>query len=173
MNFLEKDLEEIIFKADRDKLFEKGICDYGKFYRQLKIGNYGIADIVSIQRPYYHSGYKKKIKGLITIYELKKDKISVSSFFQALGYLKGIKSYLCKKNKEFLFNYNIVLIGKEIDLNSTVCYLPSMFNLELSDIPIGLDYESITNVDIFKYKYDFDGINFESCENYDLKNKGF
>lgn len=171
MKFLEKDLEEIIFNSDREKLYEKGIYDFGKFYRQLRIGNYGIADIVSIQRPYYHTSLKKKHKGLITIYELKKDKVSVSSFFQAVGYLKGIKTYLEKRDKENLFNYKIVLIGKEIDLNSTVCYLPSLFNVETSETSISKD--SVTNVEIYKYKFNIDGLFFEECFDYDLKNKGF
>lgn len=171
MKFLEKDLEEIIYNADRNKLSETGIYDFGKFYRQLRIGNYGIADIVSIQRPYYHTGYKKNTKGLITIYELKKDKVSVSCFFQALGYLKGIKTYLEKKNKEHLFNFSICLIGKEVDLNSTICYLPSIFDIDISETLI--DEESRVSVDILTYNYDIDGISFNSCYGYNLSNKGF
>ena len=111
------------------------------------------------------------MKGLITVYELKKDKVSVSSFFQVIGYLKGIKTYLEKRGKENLFNYKIVLIGNEIDLNSTVCYLPSLFDLDCYETPISKD--SVTNVEIYKYKFNIDGLFFEQCYDYNLKNKGF
>jgi hypothetical protein len=171
MKFLEKDLEEIIYLSDRDKLSDKGLTDYGKFYRQLRIGNYGVSDIISISKPYYHSGFKTKMKGIITIYELKKDKVSVSSFFQALGYLKGIITYLEKRNKDHLFNYEICLIGKEIDLDSTICYLPSIFNFDISENDI--DLQSKTSVKIYTYNYTIDGLEFNSCEDYNLINKGF
>lgn len=171
MNFLEKDLEEIIYLSDRDKLSDRGLHDYGKFYRQLRIGNYGIADIISVQKPFYHPYFKQKYKGCITVYELKKDKISVSSFFQAIGYLKGIKTYLEKRNKEQLFNYKIVLIGKEIDLSSTVVYLPSLFNMDLGEINV--DSESRTSIDIYKYNYGIEGLEFHDCYDFNLADKGF
>lgn len=171
MKFLEKDLEEIIYNADRCKLAEKGLVDYGKFYRQLRIGNYGIADIVSVSRPYYNEHFKKHFKGLITIYELKKDKISVSSFFQALSYLKGIKTYLEYKNKSNLFNFEICLIGNELDLSSSVCYLSDIFDVDVTDVEIYL--ESVTKVQLLKYDFDIDGLIFNECYDYNLPNKGF
>jgi hypothetical protein len=171
MKFLEKDLEEIIFLSDRDKLSDKGLTDYGKFYRQLRIGNYGISDLVSVRRPFYHSGMKKFSKGHITVYEVKKDKVSVSAFFQALGYLKGIKTYLEKRNKDHLFNFEICLIGKELDLLSSVCYLPSLFDYDNSDTEIEL--QSSTTVSVYTYEYKIDGLEFSSCENYNLRRKGF
>ena len=51
MKFLEKDLEDIIFEAPREELAKRGLHIEGKMYRQLRIGNYGIADLVTIQRP--------------------------------------------------------------------------------------------------------------------------
>jgi hypothetical protein len=171
MKFLEKDLEEIIYLSDRDKLEERGLRDYGKFYRQLRIGNYGISDIISVSKPYFHSHFKRKTKGTITIYELKKDKVSVSSFFQALGYLKGVKTYLEKRNKEDLFNYEICLIGKEIDLDSTICYLPSIFNFDNEECDI--DLQPKTSVKIYTYDYTIDGLKFNPCENFNLISKGF
>lgn len=171
MNFLEKDLEEIIYLSDRAKLSDRGLHDYGKFYRQLKIGNYGISDIISVEKPHYHPCFKEKIKGSITIYELKKDKVSVSSFFQAVGYLKGIRTYLEKRRKEHLFNYRIVLIGKDVDLDSSIVYLPSLFDSDLCETPLG-DMPK-TSIDIYKYKYSIDGLEFNSCFDYNLSKKGF
>ena len=45
MTFLEKDLEQIIFETPKEKLQEKGLVIKGKLLRQIKIGNYGIADL--------------------------------------------------------------------------------------------------------------------------------
>ena len=53
MNFLEKDLEEIIYNTDKEMLTERGLPyhPFETFKRQLKIGNYGIADLVSFKKP--------------------------------------------------------------------------------------------------------------------------
>lgn len=171
MKFLEKDLEDIIWEASNERLQENGLDISGKKYRQLRIGNYGIADIVSITKPYYHEYFKKHQKGIITIYELKKDKISVSSFFQAIGYLKGIKTYLESKGKSHLFNFQICLVGRELDLDSTVCYLPDIFMNDVTDVDLDLD--SVTSVQLFKYSFYIDGLIFDECRDYNLKNKGF
>ena len=53
MKFLEKDLEQIIFESGRDSLRERGLSISGKLLRQLRIGNYGIADLVEFVRPQY------------------------------------------------------------------------------------------------------------------------
>ena len=50
MKFLEKDLEEIIFETSNKELNERGLFVYGKKYRQLRIGNYGVADLVVVDR---------------------------------------------------------------------------------------------------------------------------
>ncbi len=44
MKFLEKDLEQIIFESGMDSLNERGLYIRGKRLRQVRIGNYGIAD---------------------------------------------------------------------------------------------------------------------------------
>jgi hypothetical protein len=73
MDFLEKDLEEIIFNANLSELEERGLRMELQRKRQFRIGNYGIADIVGFERPYYHTHFKNHRKGSITVYELKKD----------------------------------------------------------------------------------------------------
>jgi len=162
MIFLEKDLEQIIFETDNELLQDKELYISGKKLRQLRIGNYGIADLVTFEKSGYYPKcengggfYVENIK--ITIYELKQNKINLSSFMQAIRYAKGIKRYL--ENRNFYHNYElyICLIGKEIDLNADFVYL--------SDI--------INNLSLITYSYDFDGISFKNHYNYKLTNEGF
>lgn len=173
MNFLEKDLEEIIFTADRKSLQNKGlyIGEKDKLKRQLKVGNYGIADLVSYQKPYYNPFLKRTFKGKITVFELKKDKISMSSFLQAMSYLKGIRSFLEKRGLDNSYNYSIKLVGKEIDLISSFCYLPDFINADCYETDI--DLTSVFNVEFYLYKYDINGISFNEVSGYSLTAEGF
>ena len=116
MEFLEKDLEEIIYLSDKFRLDKRGLSLHGKLKRQFRIGNYGVSDLVEIIRPKCEN--KIFYKGTINILELKKDKIGVSTFFQALNYLQGIKTYLEQRSFDHYFNYKITMIGKELDFNS-------------------------------------------------------
>lgn len=167
MKFLEKDLEEIIYNADKNVLSERGLDLDGKLKRQVRIGNYGVADLIHFKRPisYYDKKEKKKFhveNGLIEIIELKNEKISVSAFMQAISYLKGIKRYLYSRDfNDSLYSYRITLIGKTIDHDSSICYLPDLICDE------GL------SVDIFTYRYDFDGIKFNIELGYKLAKEGF
>ena len=178
MNFLEKDLEQIIYEADKELLAEKGLRINGKLLRQVRIGNYGIADLLSIERPYYHTYFETHLKGTITIYELKKDNISVSAFLQAVGYAKGVIRYMeghpkdTQVNSIENYNINIVLIGKNIDKNSEFVYLADLLtNHFMGDN--NLDEPFILTLQMFTYNYDFNGINFTKMENYSLVNEGF
>lgn len=173
MKFLEKDLEEIIYNADLEKLSLKGLYVKGKLKRQLRIGNYGIADLVSISRPYYHTLFKRHMKGVITVMELKQEKIGVSTFFQALNYAKGIKHWI-SLNRPHLhnsFNYRIVLIGREFDRCSSFVYLNDLFEADMDDVD--MDDTHKTTVDLYQYKYDLDGISFREIYGYSLVDPGF
>ena len=171
MKFFEKDLEEIIYLSDKDKLSDRGLHLYGKLKRQLRIGNYGIADLVEHKRPYYHTYALRCMKGEINVLELKKDKIGVSAFFQSLNYIKGIQAYLEKHNKEDLYNYRITLIGSEIDTNSSFCYLGDLFSCDIEEQY--LDTDAKITIDVFTYHYGLDGIEFKQITNYNLTDKGF
>lgn len=171
MKFLEKDLEQIIYDADKELLAEKGLIIEGKIKRQLRIGNYGIADLVEFKRPYYCNYFKRMLKGEIIVYELKQEKIGISAFLQALGYLKGIKTYLQRKGSAKYYNYSITLIGKSIDINSTYTYLTDFIGEidEFKEI-----YEGpMFSVHNYTYSYDLDGISFTREQNYNLTNPGF
>lgn len=171
MDFLECDLEEIIMNTDSVTLSKKGLSIDGKRKQQLNIGNYGRADIVTFSKE-YESDYADSVldknmnewvllhyigRITITIYELKKDKISMSSFLQAVRYAKGINDYLIKRNVGFTWDFNIVLIGKDISLDSDFVYLPDLFY----------------RVKYYKYCIDINGLSFKEICNYSLTNKGF
>jgi len=165
MDFLEKDLEEIIYTSSREQLEKKGLYITGKLYRQLRIGNYGIADLVSMDRS-KHPALKKIDPILtITIYELKKDNIGISAFLQAIGYMKGIKRYLEKRNFSFDVEFEIVLIGNKLDTRSTFSYLSDL-------IPCNF-YFATDFLRCYTYSYSIDGIEFNYEDDYKLKDEGF
>lgn len=173
MKFLEKDLEKIIHESSEDKLFEKGLNLQGKKFRQKKIGNYGIADLICFERPFYHTYFNKHMKGQIQIVELKQDKITVSAFFQAIGYLKGIQRFLDVKHPNIAdcFNFNIVLIGKTIDKSSTLIYLNDIFFYPIDELTI--TEQSRISVSLYTYDYTIDGLMFNELTGYNLKNENF
>lgn len=173
MNFLEKDLEEIIFNADKKMLEERGLQLQGKLLRQKRIGNYGLADLIEITKPFYHPIYEQKIKGLINVIELKKERVSVSSFFQALSYVKGIQSFLEKHKPDFEnhFNYKITLIGRTLDCESSLAYMPEFCHTDFYEDFVGM--ENKLNVQIFTYKFDINGLSFNEEYGYALTNEGF
>ena len=159
MTFLEKDLEQIIFETPTEKLKEKGLVIKGKLLRQVKIGNYGIADLISFERntsidkdsEYFWQSIR------ITVYELKQQKINLNAMAQAARYVSGIEKYLESRKMFFDIDYNIVLIGKDIEMNGDFVYLSDFIN----------------NVRLTTYSYDVDGIRFENNSGYFLRDTGF
>lgn len=178
MDFLEKDLEQIIYDATEEQLSALELS--GRRLRQLKIGNYGVADLVFVEREYdyrYNCGddydYNKQQDeyisecGLkITVCELKRDKIGISAFLQALKYCKGISAYLDKRNF-FNYSFEIVLIGRDIDTSGSFIYITDMFD------NYGILSRAINKVKFFTYSYGFNGIDFKREWGYNLTNKGF
>jgi len=81
MEISEKELEDIIFNTDNYNLNNRGLNIYGKKKRQLSIGSYGIADLVTC------AIYNKKDGNqmlYIQVIELKKDCIDYKAFSQAI-----------------------------------------------------------------------------------------
>lgn len=157
MKFLEKDLEEIIYTSGRDVLEERGLSIEGKLLRQVKIGNYGIADLIEVTRPIYDWDNNCKrtifVPGIITIYELKKDQVGISAFLQSISYLKGIISYLEKRGKDHLFDFNICIIGKTIDTSGSFCFIPDL--LSIGNMQTG-------HIRFMTYDFNIDGIRFKN-----------
>lgn len=171
MRFTEKNLEDIIFESDKELLDSRGLLLKGKVLRQLRIGNYGIADLVTVERPdfvpmsernteSFHAGFFT-----VTIYELKQDKIGIATLLQAIRYAKGIKSWF-EKSKHYDYysiDFKIVLIGSQIDSSSKFMYL--------SDICKTAEGEEL--IQILTYEYKIDGIYFYDKSSWSLTNEGF
>lgn len=161
MRFLEKNLEDIIWESDNEKLREKGFDISGVKKRQLKIGNYGIADIVTFKKTYRPWGSILTV----TVYELKKDKAGISAFLQAVRYCKGISSYFKENKPNLNFELNIVLCSKEIDKNSDYIFLSELINSD--------ECYSLNSLSNYSFNYTLDGIEFKEEKGYDIINKGF
>lgn len=160
MRFLERDLENIIwdnihYKEDIRKLIGKGLtCLYDLpttvRARQLRIGNYGIADMVTLNR--------NSDNIYVTVYELKKDEINIDSLIQAARYSRGITKYLNARFEHWHLYVDIVLIGNKINQSDWV-YLFNSF---------------VNDVSIYTYDFDIDGLRFiEHHMNYSLVEEGF
>ena len=156
MDFLEKNLEEIIFFASqsedgRKKLSERGLDINGRMFRQVDLGSYGRIDLLSVEL------CRSKHSGLwilyLEVYELKRNIINTSALIQGCRYLTGIKElirYLRGKFKDFddkiFLETSLILIGDSFDSQSDFSFL---YN-ELHD-----------NIQVYTFKYDLDGITFE------------
>lgn len=174
MKFLEKDLEQIIFESGRDSLRERGLSISGKLLRQLRIGNYGIADLVEFVRPHYELPDRQFfVPGRITIYELKKEQIGISAFLQSLNYLKGIQRYLEIKGKEERYIVDLVIIGKELDTTGSFCFIPSLLGIKNAYYDLDSNLSEEGTIRFYTYKYDIDGLKFTISSLYKLSNEGF
>ena len=165
MEFLEKDLEEILKSTPTQKLKNAGLeflSGRDRIFTQLKIGNYGVADVIFCSR------YDNYID--ITVAELKKDKIGISAFLQALRYAKGIQRFFEERGYKEDFDgmlvksfYNvsisIILIGRKLDTEGSFCFLP--------------EFVPNKRVEFYTYAYEFDGIKFKNEHGYKLVEEGF
>lgn len=159
MKFLEKDLKDIIYEScktisGRQSLVDRGlehVDSVSYFARQVRIGNYGIADLITLDR------LEKVIH--INIYELKKDAVNIDTLIQCARYAKGIKRYLNKRFKDCVVYVDCVIIGRYIENNSDWVYLFGSV---------------IHSTSVYTYNYGLDGLNFELHNmNYSLINEGF
>lgn len=174
MKFIEKDLEEIIYTSGRDVLEKRGLTITGKLLRQVKIGNYGIADLIQFTRPSYDGPNREWfVPGRITIYELKKEQIGISAFLQSLKYAKGILEYLRHKKKHRKYVIDIVLIGKNVDDKGSFCFIENTLLVENDYYDKITHWEEKGTIEFYKYNYDIDGLYFENMREYDLIDKGF
>lgn len=157
MNLLEAELEDVIYNSLVNKdsfLNERGLYtpEYTKVFRQLKLGNYGILDIIGIERLHDHLQ--------ITIYELKRECIDINTLLQAARYYKAISNYMRQRNTSFKFHITIVLVGNDISVNNNWVYL----------------FDGILrNVKTYTYSLNQYGLHFKEIKlkNYALGDEGF
>ena len=98
----------------------------------------------------------------ITVFELKKDRIGISAFLQAVGYIKGLTLFL--ERRGLICDFSIALIGSEIDTSGNFIFIPDCFGSIYEFNPMN----KISSVDFYTYKYDFDGISFDHHSYYYL-----
>lgn len=128
MDFYESDLEDILWSCLKSKrgievLNERGLeighVNPSLLFRQLRIGKYGIADIVTVKRKLHKLDSGEHIPLVtVTVFELKKEKINLNSLVQIFRYIKGIERYLqIRGTGSCSVKIKGVLIGKTMNLN--------------------------------------------------------
>lgn len=141
MRFLEKDLEDYLFKESYSELKRRGLdtfnCKSLSNIRQLKLTGYGVADMV---RVFKSDGFL-----CFDIIELKKDEIHSPTFWQGLSYVRGIQRYLEIMNFSQPYKISLTLIGKSISHKSPLVYLTDVMK------------DGIFNINLFTYKVDIFG----------------
>lgn len=153
MNFLEKDLEDIIYEnantvEGRKLLEERGLEFSGHTYRQVSMGKYGIADLVNIHA--YSDRIRKGHSAHyldVNVIELKKDIINIDTLLQAVGYKKAVEEYFdnyCSKAWDVL-DVKVTLIGKKIEIESNFVFL----------------LDELDWLHAYTYSYSINGLHFE------------
>jgi hypothetical protein len=157
MNVLEKEIEDMIWEGYRENpelIRAKGLPIQGAAIRQLYLGSYGIADMVTFRILKTVGRNNIKLRRLVVnVYELKKDEININTFLQALSYCKGIERYV---NDNYDFDdvqFTINLVGKYINTEGTFCFIQDIIN----------------NVNIYTYDIDWQhGIVFKNENGYGI-----
>lgn len=151
LTFLEKDLEDLIIHSDPPALEERGLSINSdiKFLRQVRIGEYGIIDLLGYL-PFFEKS--ETCATDLTIFELKQNEINIQSLLQLSRYRKGIELIFPK------CDITGVLIGRKIDLNSDFIYLASQ----------------VDSLEIYTYSYGIEGLLFDQIypSSYAIANPG-
>jgi hypothetical protein len=155
MNFLEKDLENLIIDTDKNKLLENGLYIGNKKIRQLNLGANGILDIVSYEKRYDNTNKVPVI--YIRIYELKRDTVCMNTIKQLSRYYLAVSEYVksryLKSEGLFTFQINLVLIGSNFNFNDSN-FITSAFLIKNLEI---FTY-SLQNKNIFFTKVDLEKV---------------
>lgn len=153
MQFLENNLEDILYNTDPDSIHSRGLEEFNPYqhiFRQVNLGRYGIADIITVLI-YPNKDVVRKRIITITIYELKKDRVDENTFWQAIGYKRGVEEYLLQYNiRNCSININIILIGKQIQSDNNFCFL----------------FGITDSIKCYTYEYSWDGIIFNEESDY-------
>ena len=153
MKILEKDLKQIVWESNLDELRYRGfpVASTGKMFKDLKIGNYGSADMILVDR--VDGNFN------ISICVFKEGKIGLAALLEAIKLQKGIDSFL-RERKGFrsdLLHFYINLIGSEIDTSGSFCFIPDLY-IEIS---------------YYLYYLDLNGLSFTSSDGHRLIDEGF
>jgi len=144
MNILEKEIEEIIAKADLELLEKSGLKLRLNTIIQPNLCPYGIADLIC------YEANRDIETGETTLYlqviEIKRDKVDVNTLLQASRYAKAVRAILSDSRFDrFSVFTEIILIGKRIDDSNNFVDL----------------IEFVGNINIYTYSLDLDnGLKF-------------
>jgi len=159
MKFLEKDLENIIYDAaqtniGREKLRERGLDLHGVTFRQVDLGDYGIADLVNIHVERSETGTYWRF----SIIELKKGKIDINAVMQACRYKTALREFVLKHfdASDYSVSFNIVMIGDSIEKDNDFVFL----------------YNFLRDVKIYTYDYKLSGLFFYEVSKSWIKTNG-
>lgn len=159
MKFLEKDLENILHRefatnGGYDLTENRGLYlddNIIKVLRQRKIGEYGVADMITA-----HKSYEYGVPSLVlTVIELKKDRLNIFCLEQLMRYMRGVDRYLKVRG---IKRYKVkgLLIGSGV---------------------VGGDWVFMENfmddVTIQSYQYNVDGIRFNLEHGFRKGKEGF
>ncbi|GAB3324700.1 hypothetical protein GCM10027299_22080 [Larkinella ripae] len=166
MELSEKDLEDTIYNAaitDVGRLFlhQRGLAIEGKIFRQVNLGEYGIADLVTV----HYLGKKKAIEAgtdrsslkktiAVTVYELKKGALGPSTLTQVHRYMRGVQVLVkaAKKEDQPKINFQILIGG-----------------VLIGDTVESIDFWDLTTscpgISAYIYKFDYKGLSFIEIKN--------
>jgi hypothetical protein len=158
MDFLERDLEDIVFNAMQspegiDHLQERGLdfCHSEDTFlakRQLKIGNYGVCDIITMSkfdtRIDDALGFMQSLV-FIQVCELKRGQIDVKTLIQVKRYIAGVKQYMGMYHPKLKIHVSGLLIGRSLCTDEWVYLI-----------------DGIDDVIMQTYSYGIDGIEFKT-----------
>ena len=159
MKFLEKDLEDIICEALKDPKSKSLLVKRGlrflayplRHKRQLRIGHYGISDVIVLHR---HPHDKYYIH--VNVIELKKDVVDSVAVAQCAKYISGVSRYLDQRGIKYTVSGTV--IGSHIDRGSNFVHLMA----------------NVSQISVFTYSYGLEGIEFKEEEfDYHLIDEGF
>jgi hypothetical protein len=151
MNFLEKDLEGIIFDSFgclrvKESLINRGLefLDSEDRYlyckRQLNIKGAGIADLVFFQRNPYERDHIH-----FHVLELKRGAVDNKSVFQCNRYVEGISKYL--ESRGIKYTQSATVIGDRVSTNFRKT-----------------EIDNIGYIETMYYTYNFNGILFHKVK---------
>jgi hypothetical protein len=143
---MENVMSELIYKADKELLAEKGLDFPNKMLKNINLGKYGKCDLL------HFSKHENNTVFHVDVISCNRDKISMSSFIDLVTCAKGIEKYIVE-NYGAITVFYFHLIAKEIDSKSNIVFLTDV----LSD-----------NVNFYQYHVNINGLYFEKMQGFEL-----
>ncbi len=151
MSFLEKNLENIIFR-ERAFCYHRGLQldPYQAYtYRQLNLAPYGIADLIEIGRPDYDGQIRARV------IECKRNTLDLTTYGQASRYQNALARIFGCCSGDFVFEK--VLIGQQVDARND-------FWAVVANDP---------DCSVYTYDYRGDGIHFRKHHAFSAAGKAY